>query len=96
MYHPPALGAQAPITAKVLVLHGWDDPLAPPTDVLALARELTDADADWQQHAYGHAMHAFTSEGANMPEHGIAHHPAAARRSWAAMRSFLEEVSVAS
>jgi dienelactone hydrolase len=42
-------------------------------------------------HAYGHARHAFTFEGANRPEQGIAYDPAADRRSWAAMRAFLAE-----
>jgi dienelactone hydrolase len=60
--------------------------------VLAIARELTEAKADWQLHAYGHAMHAFTFEGAYMPERGIAYDAAAARRSWDAMRAFLDEV----
>lgn len=92
LLHPPNLGPQAPITTKVLVLHGWEDPMAPPADVLALARELTEARADWQIHAYGHAMHAFTYPGANLPQAGIQYDAAAARRSWAAMRSFLEEV----
>jgi dienelactone hydrolase len=89
---PPNLGAQAPITARVLVLHGWDDPLAPPAAVEALARELTGAGAPWELHAYGHAVHAFTFVGANMPERGIVHHPEADRRSWAAMSTFLSEV----
>ncbi|MEW6272830.1 MAG: dienelactone hydrolase family protein [Thermodesulfobacteriota bacterium] len=92
VFQPPALGAQPQITAKVLLLHGWEDPLAPPGEVLAIARELTDAKADWQLHAYGHAMHAFTFEGAYFPERGIAYDAAAARRSWAAMRGFLDEV----
>jgi dienelactone hydrolase len=56
-----------------------------------IARELTEAGADWQLHAYGHARHAFTFEGANRPEQGIAYDPAADRRSWAAMRAFLAE-----
>ncbi|WP_437725894.1 dienelactone hydrolase family protein [Sorangium sp. So ce861] len=92
LLHPPNLGPQAPITASVLVLHGWEDPMAPPADVLALARELTEAKADWQIHAHGHAMHAFTYPGANLPQAGIQYDAAAARRSWAAMRSFLDEV----
>ena len=49
------------VRAKVLMLHGYDDPLAPPEDVLAVAREFTDAGADWQLHAYGHTAHAFTN-----------------------------------
>jgi dienelactone hydrolase len=91
VFQPPCLGEQAPINASVLLLHGWEDPLAPPPDVLAIAKELTDAKADWQIHAYGHALHAFTFEGANMPERGIAYNSAAARRSWAALGSFLQE-----
>lgn len=89
---PPELGPQAPIQAKVLILHGWDDPMAPPADVQAITRELTEAKADWQLHAYGHAMHAFTFPGANLPEAGLQYNEAAARRSWSAMRAFLEEV----
>jgi dienelactone hydrolase len=92
VFQPPDLGAQPRIGAKVLVLHGWEDPLAPPDAVLGLARELTDAGADWQIHAYGHAMHAFTFEGANLPERGIRYDANAARRSWASTRTFLEEV----
>jgi dienelactone hydrolase len=88
---PPDLGPQPPIAASVLLLHGWEDPVAPAPDVLAIARELTDAGADWQLHAHGHAMHAFTFEGVHMPERGIAFHPDAARRSWDAMKTFLVE-----
>ncbi|HEY8514787.1 MAG TPA: dienelactone hydrolase family protein [Candidatus Binatia bacterium] len=95
VFQPPNLGPQPPITAKVLLLHGWEDPLAPPSEVLAIARELTEAKADWQLHAYGHAMHAFTFEGAYFPERGIVYDANAARRSWAAMRAFLEEVFAA-
>lgn len=89
---PPRIGPQASIPASVLVLHGWEDPMAPPADVLALATELTEAAADWQLHAYGHALHAFTFEGADMPERGIAYNAAADRRSWNAVQGFLAEV----
>jgi dienelactone hydrolase len=92
IFAPPNLGPQAPITTKVLILHGWDDPMAPPAQVLGVAAELTAAGADWQLHAYGHAVHAFTFAGANMPEKGVVHHPDADRRSWQAMRTFLDEV----
>ncbi|MCW5893784.1 MAG: dienelactone hydrolase family protein [bacterium] len=92
IFAPPSLGPQGPIASRVLVLHGWDDPLAQPADVLALAAELTAAGADWQLHAYGHTLHAFTFPGAASPEKGLAYHADAERRSWAAMRAFLAEV----
>lgn len=88
---PPDIGPQQPIRASILLLHGWEDPVAPPEAVLAIARELTDAGADWQFHAYGHALHAFTFEGVNFPERGIVYDAAADRRSWRAMQDFLAE-----
>lgn len=88
IFAPPRLGPQPPIAAKVLVLHGWDDPLAKPDEVVALAAELTDAGADWQIHAYGHVGHAFTNPAASAP--GLAYDAAADRRSFAALRSYLE------
>lgn len=91
MLHPPGLDVAHRITAKVLVLHGYDDPLATPDDVLALARELTDAQADWQIHAYGHVGHAFALPGTNTPDRRVRYDSSADRRSWHAMAHFLEE-----
>ena len=80
------------IKAKVLALHGWDDPMVPPADVVALAEELTAAGADWQIHGYGNTLHAFTNPEANAPEMGAMYQVDADRRSWKAMENFLAEV----
>lgn len=92
VFDPPPYDAAELISAKILVLHGWDDPLAPPNDVAALAAELSTARADWQIHAYGATAHAFTIPGVNLPEQGMAYQLAADLRSWAAMRYFFEEL----
>lgn len=91
IFSRPELGPQPPIAAKLLVLHGWDDPLAPPDDVLALTRELTDAGADWQLHAYGRTVHGFTNPGANVAGR-VLYDAAAHRRADAATDYFLREV----
>lgn len=80
-----------PIRAKVLALHGHDDPMVPPDKVLALQTELTEAGADWQVHAYGGTVHAFTNPAARAPEAGTAYRAAADRRSWQSMTAFLAE-----
>jgi len=92
LFHPPALGKQEEIAAKILILHGYDDPMATPTDVLAIAKELTEAKADWQLHAYGHTSHAFTNPEVNMPENGLQYNATADKRSWQSMQNFLSEV----
>lgn len=86
LFGQPNIGPQAPIKAKVLALHGWDDPLAKPEDVLMLAKEMTEAKADWQLHAYGHTTHAFTSVGRE------GYSESADKRSWEATLDFLKEV----
>ena len=92
IFAPPSIGAQADILTKVLILHGWEDPMAKPADVEMVAKELTAAKADWQLHAYGHAMHAFTGKHVNAPERGLMYNANADRRSWAATVAFLSEV----
>ena len=81
-----------PIEAKVLIEHGWDDSVVPVDDYLAFTKEMDRRKADWQAHIHGRAMHAFTFEGANMPENGIQHNEAAAHRSWRLMVDFFDEV----
>lgn len=82
----------AKIGAKLLICHGWDDPIAPPEAMVGLAKELTEAGCDWQIHAYGHTGHAFTDEAVNMPEKGLAYSPDADRRSFRAMADFLGDL----
>lgn len=79
------------VRAKVLMLHGYDDPMAPPEDVLAVAKEFTGAGADWQLHAYGHTVHAFTNPVAQNRDGGMQYDEAADRRSWHALEEFLAE-----
>lgn len=80
-----------PIAPRVLICHGWDDPMAKPEAAVGVAAELTERKADWQLHAYGHALHAFTTPGANNPAGGVKYDADADRRSWAAMEYFLKE-----
>lgn len=92
VYDRPSYANVAPIRAKILACHGWDDPIAPPEATVALAAELTEGGADWQIHAYGHTGHGFTDQSANMPERGVIYNEAADRRSWRAMQDFLAEL----
>jgi dienelactone hydrolase len=89
---PPDKPTGKAIRAKVLVEHGWDDPMVQPDQVVAFAEEMNKAGADWQLHAHGGAMHAFTSPGANDADFGTVYHEAADRRSWQSLTNFLEEL----
>jgi dienelactone hydrolase len=91
LFLPPDLPRQ-PIKARVLALHGYSDPLVPPQQVLDFGTEMTDAKVDWQLHAYGGVLHAFTVPEANDLALGALYDARAARRSWQAMLDFYEEI----
>ena len=86
-YIPP------PITAKVLVCHGADDPFVPAKDVAAFQDEMRQAKADYVFVAYAGAVHAFTQKEAGSDNSkGAAYNEAAHRRSWQHMKDFFREI----
>ena len=92
LFTPPGNRTGAEITARVLALHGNDDPMVPHEQVLGLANEMSDAGTDWQIHIYGGTMHAFTNPEANDRAFGTVYSETADRRAWQAMKNFLEEI----
>ena len=89
----PAPAGPGAITAKLLVCHGAEDPVVPPQQLVDFLAEMATAGADCQTIAYTGAGHSFTNEqadGSIMP--GIKYHAPTARRSYGAMRTFLDEV----
>jgi len=81
------------ITARVLVLTGADDPLAPPEQVRAFEDEMRAAAVrDWQVVSYGNTLHGFTNPAADGSMMRTAlYNEQSDRRSWAAMRNLFDE-----
>jgi len=77
--------------ARVLIMHGWDDPMVPPEQVLAVAAEMDALGADWQIHAYGGTLHAFTNPQAADPDQGLQYDRVADLQSWNSLAHFLSE-----
>jgi dienelactone hydrolase len=81
------------IRAKLLVLHGADDPFVPAADIAAFQQELRQAGVDWQMVYYSGAVHSFTQKEAGSDNsRGAAYNERADRRSWQAMREFFAEI----
>lgn len=90
VYDAPKFQKNNTIETPVLVLHGWDDPLAKPNNVIELTQELTKKEADWELNAYGHTGHSFTNPNANAPERGMFYQQEADRKSWNRMVAFFK------
>lgn len=89
---PPGNTDGQAISAKVLLLHGYDDPMATPDALLAVHTELSNAGADWQTHCYGGVKHAFTNPEAHDTELGLIYNNRAADRAFKALDNFLAEL----
>jgi dienelactone hydrolase len=80
------------IQGSALILHGFDDPLVTPDDVLHVQTELNNAGVKWQMNIYGHTAHAFTNPIAKDPSAGMIYNEKIAKRSWNEMKVFFEEI----
>ena len=95
------LSTQAPasegvVSAKILVLHGADDPFVPAEQIETFKQEMNEAKVSYQFIAYSGAVHSFTNPGAtaigekfSLP---LAYNKEADEQSWAELDSFLEQV----
>ncbi len=83
------------VSARVLVLHGADDPFVKAEQLAAFREEMQTAGADWQLIAYEGAIHSFTNPGATAigEKFGLplAYQREADERSWAELERFLKE-----
>jgi dienelactone hydrolase len=88
--------AAAKTRAKILICHGAVDPFVTADDLAAFKKSMDDGRFDYQFISYAGAVHAFSNPGADelgkLNHIPIAYHPAAAKRSWAHMRAFFNEI----
>ncbi len=81
------------IKAKILALHGADDPFEKAEDLLAFESEMRTNKVDWQLIKYGGAVHSFTEKAAgNDNSKGAAYNERADRRSVHDMKEFFSEI----
>ncbi len=81
------------VKAKVLVLHGAEDPFVPNEQAVALGKELSAAGVDWQLSVYADAVHGFTQKmSGDDKSKGAAYNEKADKRSWEAMKVFFAEI----
>ena len=66
--------------AKVLILHGYQDPVSPMSELLQFQKEMAQDKVNWQTHLYGQAVHAFATPSAQDPSEGILYNAAAAKQ----------------
>jgi len=89
----PTPAAPGTVKAKVLVLHGADDPHESVESVQAFQDEMRAAQANWQFVSFGGAVHGFTAPHAgDDPSKGVAYNADADKRSWEMMKSFFNEI----
>lgn len=91
-FDPPPNYLMQSVKAKILILHGYNDPVSPQSELRSFELEMNKSKIDWQAHIFGDAMHAFATPGANDPPSGILYNSNAATRAWSTIHNFLDEI----
>jgi dienelactone hydrolase len=78
------------IRARLMVLHGADDPFVPPEEVEAWVEVMRETEVDWQLIEFSNTVHSFTDPQAALPGRAE-YQPRSARRAFAYWDDFLEE-----
>jgi dienelactone hydrolase len=91
LHHAPNLASKR-IHAKVLVLHGYDDPMVTPNDVNVFCQEMTEAGVDWQMHIFGQTQHAFTNPQAHDKSMGTVYNELSSSRARVYIDDFLADI----
>jgi dienelactone hydrolase len=81
------------VRAKVLVLHGAEDPYVPEAELVSFENEMRKANADWQLVKFGGAVHGFSrSDAGRNTKSGYAYDKKADARSYEMMLQFFDEI----
>lgn len=91
-YDTPKKVAIQPIKSKILILHGYNDPVSPLEELLTFQKEMDRDKVDWQTHLFGNTVHAFTNPLANDAASGIKYHAESAQSAWQAIENFLKKI----
>jgi dienelactone hydrolase len=79
--------------SKILVAHGWDDPMVPHSQVTDFASEMSASKCeDWQFLGFGNTTHAFMVPEANDKKLGLKYHEKNAQRAALVSQDLLNEV----
>lgn len=79
--------------AKLLICNGAADAVVPPKDKQALEDALNKTNVDWLLIDFAHAVHAFTNPDSDkLGIQNVGYNEKADKRSWQALRAFLNEL----
>ena len=95
-FHPgltrPVGSADGPVTARVLMMVGAEDPAIPPDHRQLFVDEMTAKRAIWELHVFGGVGHTFTNPAVDaLNRDGFRYDARADRRSWQMALDLLEE-----
>jgi dienelactone hydrolase len=89
----PIKAAEKHMLADILVLHGYDDPMVKPADVMHFCDEMSARAAKWEVDMFSHTKHAFTNPEAHDLQNGLVYDAIVAQKAFAAMNAFFARLT---
>jgi dienelactone hydrolase len=89
----PPMSVKKHISADILVLHGYEDPMIKPQEVVTFCDEMTKKGAKWEIDIFSNAKHSFTNPDAHDLQNGLVYDALVAKRAFDAMHAFFARLS---
>ncbi len=80
------------ITAKLLLIQGYEDPVVPLSSLEAFNAEMKLRNAEWNIHLYSNTLHAFMNPKVNDREAGLLYNAISAHQARLDIRAFLGQI----
>jgi dienelactone hydrolase len=91
LLNPTNIQETLPIKSKILIQHGYDDPMVSKQTLIDFCDEMTERQAQWQMMVYGNTQHAFMNPQANNIEAGLIYNQSVAESAWQQMQHFFNQ-----
>jgi dienelactone hydrolase len=88
-YDPHPETNSMPISTKILLIQGFDDPIVPLKNLELFSQEMKLRQGSWRAILYGNTLHSFMNPSVNDPQSGLLYNPASAQQAREDIRSFL-------
>ena len=89
----PPKGAEKHMVAEILVLHGYEDPMVKPADVMQFCDEMSARTAKWEVDMFSHTKHSFTNPEAHDLQNGLVYDANVAKKAFTAMHAFFARLT---
>lgn len=91
-FDPPSYSVSKPINTKILIVHGYDDPIVSINSLGKFDQEMKKNEGLWEAHIFNSTSHSFMNPSINDPNAGLCYNAVSAKGTRSIVKNFLADI----